>query len=122
MGLKYHGRRVFRVGQCITQQFKTTTTKQKKEDAMNANAVNLINILAKEICARAKDDEERQLAATKSHPDPPPACILEPTEVQKEVERHYRKPETIRTNVNGVEGLESYEPPPILFAEREEAK
>ena len=89
---------------------------------MNANAVKIINTLAASILARAKEDElqERQLAQL--HPDPPPPVLLAPTQAQKEVEEHYAKAETIKKNAGGIRGMESYLPPPILFAEREEAK
>jgi len=116
MTLKYQGQHVMRVGQKFAHEFKTTTKQQKEDKEVNANAAKLINTLAAGILARAKDDEKRQLAATQSHPDPPPACILAKTPAQEEVERHYQKPDTIRTNVNNIRGLESYEPPPVLLA------
>ena len=108
--LKYNGERVFRVGQKLTLQIKP---KQKEENEVHNAEKQIINELAASILARAKD-EERQLAA--SQPGSPPPVILAKTQSQEEVERHYQQPETIKTNVNGVKGLESYAPPPCLLA------
>ena len=123
MQLKYGGRHVFRTGQRLILGTKPKT-KTKKEDTMNNAAIDIMNQLAKGILARDKEaeDQERQLAQL--HPDPPPACLLAPTETAKLVEEHYQKPGTIKTNVNGVKGMESYAPPPILLApiEPKEAK
>lgn len=59
-------------------------------------------------------DNQKQLA--EEQPDSPPAVLLAKTETKKRVEDWYEKPGTIKTNVNGVKGLESFQPPPILLA------
>ncbi len=106
--LKYNGQYVFRTQRSA---INPKSTKKEKEDKKVNNAEKtIINQLAAGILAR-KRDEQRQLAA--AQPDPPPAVILEPTEGQKEVERHYAKPGTITTNANGVE---AYDPPPCILA------
>ena len=123
MELKFNGKSVFRTGQRLVLETKPKTQQQEKEEnEVNQSAVKLINRLAQGICARAKEDEhvERQLAA--SQPDPPPPVLLEKTEAQREVDDWYSKSGTIKKNAGGIRGMESYEPPPILFAEREEAK
>ena len=59
-------------------------------------------------------EEKRQLAD--AQPDPPPAVLLAPTPTRKLIEEHYEKPGTIKTNVNGVQGMESYAPPPCILS------
>lgn len=124
MELKFNGQYVFRTGQRLVLGTKPKTKQQQKEDnTMNANAsIPLINTLARGINAIAKWDEDqlKQLAALQ--PDPPPACILAPTESQKEIDDWYAKQGTIKTNVNGVQGMESYAPPPLLLADPKEEK
>lgn len=109
--LKYNGQYVFRTQRSAINP--KSTKKEKEDKEVNNAEKQIINQLAAGILARAKDDEERERQLAQLHPDPPPPCILAKTESQEEVERHYQKPGTIRTNVNG---MESYEPPPCILA------
>ena len=120
--LKYQGKHVFRTQRFVINPKKSELTQQQKEEPMNENAVSLINTLAKGINAMAKVDEDQTRQLAQLQPDPPPACLLAPTESQKRVDDWYARSETVKTNAGGIQGMESYEPPPILFAEREEAK
>ena len=117
MKLRFNGQHVFRVGQRLILGTKPKTKNEKEDNKVNANAVKLINTLARGINARAKEDEDQERQLAQLHPDPPPACILAPTKTQQEVDAWYSKPETIKTNVNGIRGLESYQPPLVLLAE-----
>ena len=109
--LKYNGQYVFRTQRSA---INPKSTKKEKEDKEVRNAEKqIINSLAAGLLEQAKD-KKRQLAA--SQPDPPPRLLTEPTSSRKRIEEHYEKPGTIKTNVNGVQGLESYAPPPVLLA------
>ena len=67
--------------------------------------------------ARMKDNQ-KQLA--EEQPGSPPPVILAKTETQKRIEAWYEKPGTIKTNVNGVQGMESYAPPPCILSDPKE--
>jgi len=124
MELKFNGQYVFRTGQRLFLGTKPKTKPKQEEDSKVRNAeIEIINTLAKGILARDKEAEEEERQLAQLHPDPPPPVLLAKTGTEKEVEEHYAKPETIRTNVNGIRGLESYAPPPILLAPlQQEAK
>ena len=125
MTLKYQGR-VFRTGQKIAHQFKTT--EKEKEDEMNAREKKELSEFAKAAIELFNDQKKERLSA---QPNPPPLVILEErlrggsnlppllfpaqTETQKMVSDWYSKPDTIRENVGGVQGMESFEPPPVLL-------
>lgn len=111
--LKFNGERVFRIGQKIAHKYQPNKQKEDKE-VTNAEK-EVMNRLARGITARAKDE-----AGIRVQVGPPPPVILARTEAQKRVAEHYEKPETIRTNVNDIKGMESYEPPPCILAPVEE--
>jgi len=115
MTLKFNGH-VFRTQRFVINPKKSELTQQKKEDTVNKEETQIMNTLAKGILARDKEAQDRvnQLAALQ--PGPAPACILEPTQAQKELDEHYEKSTTITTNVSGIKGLESFTPPPVLLA------
>lgn len=74
---------------------------------------------AKDTIARLRDQDKSWAA---EQPAPAPAVLLAKTETRKRVEDWYEKPGTIKTNVNGVQGMESYAPPPVLLAKPKEAE
>ena len=121
MQLKFNGKSVMRVGQRLVLQTNPNKPKQKEEQVNNA-AKQIINELAKGILARAKEDEHQERQLAQLQPGSPPPVLLAKTETQKRVEDWYEKPGTIKTNVNGVKGMESYTPPPVLLAPIEEGK
>jgi len=109
MKLKHDGQYVFRTQRSA---INPESTQKEKEDKKVRNAEKtIINELAAEILAWARD-EERQLAA--SQPDPPPPCILAKTQTQTEVAKHYES-----NTIHSAPGLESYAPPPVILVKED---
>lgn len=113
--LRFNGEYVFRT----QRNFINPESKTKKEDKVNNAEKQVMNALAEGILNRMQD-EKWQVAALQ--PAEPPPVLLAKTQSQKAVDEWYEKPGTIKTNVNGVRGLESFAPPPVLLADPKEEK
>ncbi len=127
MKLKHDGQHVFRTGQRIAQHFKPT--EKEKEDKVIAKEKKRLKEFAQSAIERFNDQKREE--RLRGRPDPPPLVTLEErlrggsnlppllfpakTETQKMVSDWYSKPDTIRENVGGVPGMESFEPPPVLL-------
>jgi len=114
MKLKHNGEHVFRT-QRITQNFEPIKPQQKEDNDVNNAATKVINRLAAGILARAKDESGIRVQVA-----PPPACILARTKAREMIDAHYAQPGTVKTNVNDIKGMESYEPPPCILAPLED--
>ena len=98
----------------LNDLFRTTATHFQtgaEVSSVDANAKNKEFVQA--TIERMNQEKRERLSA---QPDPPPAVLLAPTPTRKCIEEHYQKPGTIKTNVNGVQGMESYEPPPVILS------
>ena len=113
--LKHNGKHVFRVGQTLTLKTKPTTKKEEQE-VTNAEKT-IMNELAKAAVARRESVGRVQIGEQVGSPPP---VILARTTAKERIEEHYSQPGTVRTNANGVKGMESYAPPPCILADPEE--
>jgi len=129
MKLKHDGQHVFRTGQKIAHQFKTT--EKEKEDEVNAREKKELKEFAQSAIERFNDQKrEEQL---RDRPDPPPLVILEErlrggsnlppillpakTETRKMIEEHYK------TNaVRSESGRVAFKPPLCIMAPLKEEK